>query len=280
MKPEDATNAQERLRFCADRAGGRLTLAEKTGIPLRTLDNYLGGRSELKLPNAAAICDAAGVSLKWLASGRGAVLDPELVPSVLYDEEYEKYVDQATRRFLAERVKPFEDFELIPRYDVHAATGHGVEAAEEHVKHSLAFRRDWLEEHGIDPKWTAVVTARGDSQTGLIDDKSICLVDLRFVRYCGEGVYVIRSDNDLMIKIVDRAPDGTLHIRSRNTEYGSYAVPPKQQDQITFIGCVVWRGGDLPHPQLPEDLLKRSVAYAAAARFPEHATLQDGGPVL
>lgn len=59
----------ERLRVAVKMGGGNKAVAEKSGIPLRTLANYLAGRSEIRLPLAAALCRTCGVSLQWLAYG-------------------------------------------------------------------------------------------------------------------------------------------------------------------------------------------------------------------
>lgn len=45
-------------------------LSQKTGIPIRTLDNYLGKRDSLpSVDNAYLIATALAVSLDWLVSG-------------------------------------------------------------------------------------------------------------------------------------------------------------------------------------------------------------------
>lgn len=45
-------------------------LAQKTGIPIRTLENYLGKRDSLPpVDNAFLIASVLGVSLEWLVTG-------------------------------------------------------------------------------------------------------------------------------------------------------------------------------------------------------------------
>ena len=45
-------------------------IAEKAGIPPTSLSNYLGGR-DMKVSTLVALADACGVSIEWLATGRG-----------------------------------------------------------------------------------------------------------------------------------------------------------------------------------------------------------------
>jgi transcriptional regulator with XRE-family HTH domain len=65
----------ERLRKCAKLAGSGDELSRRTGIPRRTLENYLSGRSEPKAVNLEQICRVVGVNGHWLLTGDG----PELV---------------------------------------------------------------------------------------------------------------------------------------------------------------------------------------------------------
>lgn len=61
----------EKLRQCASKVGGGNELARKTGIPRRTLENYLNGNTEPVPSRLVAIAEAAGADLVWLLSGAG-----------------------------------------------------------------------------------------------------------------------------------------------------------------------------------------------------------------
>lgn len=60
-----------RIRECARMVGSGDELARRSGVPRRTLETYLSGRSEPKATGLALIAEAAGVSLDWLLLGRG-----------------------------------------------------------------------------------------------------------------------------------------------------------------------------------------------------------------
>lgn len=60
-----------RLRQLAKKVGGPDALARKSGIPRRTLGNYLSGRNEPKLSALIALARTGRVSLDWLATGEG-----------------------------------------------------------------------------------------------------------------------------------------------------------------------------------------------------------------
>lgn len=71
-----AEGVSDRLRQLAPRHGDVTDLSKSTGIARTTLGNWLKGRGEPDLSNAAKIARAAGVSLAWLATGEGHRDDP------------------------------------------------------------------------------------------------------------------------------------------------------------------------------------------------------------
>lgn len=78
--PVQAANRQtieraERLRTAAKKAGGNITVAKNSGVPLGTLNKYLAG-GEMKLANVIALAQACGVSIEWLAHGKDTAEEP------------------------------------------------------------------------------------------------------------------------------------------------------------------------------------------------------------
>jgi len=69
----NALEASERLRAAVKLSGGASATAARSGTPLRTLNHYLAGR-EMRRDGLVALADACGVSIEWLATGRGAML--------------------------------------------------------------------------------------------------------------------------------------------------------------------------------------------------------------
>ncbi len=74
-----ATETAERLRLAVSRAGGLAHVGAISGVPTRTLSRYLSGQ-EMKVQSLAAIADACGVSIEWLATGRGTTARHEVAP--------------------------------------------------------------------------------------------------------------------------------------------------------------------------------------------------------
>lgn len=65
----------DRLGLIVGDHGTMRRLSIESGVPYRTIQNYLGGgRRKPTMPtlgNLVAIADTAGVSIEWLATGRG-----------------------------------------------------------------------------------------------------------------------------------------------------------------------------------------------------------------
>ena len=70
---QESDSAARRLRQAVRLAGGNRTVAGLSGVPLGTLNSYLAGGT-MKVPALVALADACGVSVEWLATGRGETL--------------------------------------------------------------------------------------------------------------------------------------------------------------------------------------------------------------
>jgi DNA-binding phage protein len=60
-----------RLRDAVKAAGGLARVADLSGIPGPSLKRYLAGRNEMKQSVLIALADACGITIEWLAAGRG-----------------------------------------------------------------------------------------------------------------------------------------------------------------------------------------------------------------
>jgi transcriptional regulator with XRE-family HTH domain len=69
-----------RLRQAVKKGGGNNRVSARSGVPLRTLGNYLKGR-DIQSEALVALADACGVSIEWLATGRDAAAPAAPAPS-------------------------------------------------------------------------------------------------------------------------------------------------------------------------------------------------------
>jgi hypothetical protein len=66
-----------RLKSAVRAAGGNNLVAQRSGVPLSSLNSYLRGR-EMKAGQLVRLAEATGVSLGWLATGDGPMRAGEL----------------------------------------------------------------------------------------------------------------------------------------------------------------------------------------------------------
>lgn len=66
----------QRLREAVVQAGGATRVAQVSGIPLTTLNNYLAGRSEPKRPALAVLAQVLRRDIAWLVAGGGGAGAP------------------------------------------------------------------------------------------------------------------------------------------------------------------------------------------------------------
>ncbi len=86
----------------------------------------------------------------------------------------------------------------------------------------------------VDSAWSRATAAGQDT----------AMVDLRSVEVFTEGVHVIRLDNALLVKKLQRLPGRVLRVSSENTDYAPFEIKGSEESERDFqiIGRVVWGG--------------------------------------
>lgn len=132
----------------------------------------------------------------------------------------------------------------VPAYDQRVAAGDGAAPMDEAPKHHLMFRRTWLQRLAQDPKNLVVLEIQGDSMWDTLHGGDHALVDRSQTNPRREGLYVIRIDNELLVKRLSMHPvTKMLTIQSDNAAYRTYeGVNP---DEVVIFGRVVWIGRQL-----------------------------------
>lgn len=211
----------DRIRQCAEIAGSGDELARLTTIPRRTLEYYLTGQSEPKVARCVEIAKAVGVDVGWLASGEGSKLRSTSAKTEVDDDKYA----------------------YVPLYDARCSAGHGAWSDGAKVLTMLAFTAYSLRKQGLDPAKLSAIRVDGDSMEGLLNDGDTVMIDHSRSSLEGEAVYVIRLDDHLYAKRLQRQFDGSIHIISENKAYRDMIVPKDRLSDLDIIGRVVWAGG-------------------------------------
>lgn len=194
------------------------------GVSTDQLARYMRGENEPGILKLTALAHRSGFSLEYLASGRG---DRRIGVTALRAEE------------------PTAGYANIPLYDVRARAGtNGVAISEESPVNELAFREDWIRrELRVSPKDLRLIHVEGDSMEPDLRSGDIILVDHTDTTARREGVYVIRMDNALLVKALQRLPGGVINVTSRNAAYQPFRVNASEvesNEDFSIIGRVVW----------------------------------------
>lgn len=189
-----------------------------------------------------------GKSLKTLSSYENNTTSPGIDFINLFWEKYHEYFDKEDYLWLIRGEKrgtgtPGE-YASVPLYDVKASAGGGKYVAEEKTADVLVFRREWIaNELRVSEKDLFVIFVEGDSMTPTLNPGDILLV----VEYHGEpitdGVYVIRLEDTLLVKRLQRLPRQSLQVSSDNPVYSVFNVSlERSSTDFAIIGRVVWAG--------------------------------------
>ncbi|SYE97705.1 repressor protein [Klebsiella pneumoniae] len=237
-KPENELKSEIGKRIRSKREElkqSRNHVADFLGVALSTLQAWENEDREPSATHILKLAECLGVSVEWLVSGAaGSELHNPLLPAV----------DTAgTALDVQGNSVDLEEFVFVPRYNVAASAGFGAWNDDESPMFTVSFRRYWVVNHlKADPKRLSVISVNGDSMAGILNDKDIILVnhDDRDPR---EGIYVIRLDSQLLVKMVQRLPGAKLRISSTNPAFEPFTVDlDKIPDDFDVVGKVVWYG--------------------------------------
>ena len=133
---------------------------------------------------------------------------------------------------------PVRHIELV---ELAAAAGSGAEVYDETVVSRLAFRHDWLTQRGIDPRHCHVISVQGDSMEPTLPDGSSILVDRNRREPQEDRIFVLRTEDGLVVKRLARDARGSWQLVSENADHPT--VPLLYGAE--FIGEVRWMGRTL-----------------------------------
>ncbi len=211
---------RRRLRLIMQQFGSVADLARAVGVSDNAIYKWVSGRGQPSMMSLVNLSKAAGVSVEWLATGRGA---------------------PTKSRSEVQMAEP-ADAMAPSRHALRNVNGRGAIQNPQIVDY-VSFQPEWLGRAlNVDSRNMALVEVIGDSMSPTIDEGDLVLVDLREARFRHDGVYVMRTGGDLAVKRLQRQPDGNLLIRSDNAAYESATVKP---DEVALLGRVVWIGGRL-----------------------------------
>lgn len=152
--------------------------------------------------------------------------------------------DSAMRKVVArpDLVQRADDYVLIPRLEIGASAGSGAVTGDETALTALAFQSNWVRSVASGrPEALSVISVTGDSMLPTLADGDQILVDTADRERLRDGIYVLRTDDALLVKRLSVNPaTRRLAIRSDNDAYPSW--DDCDPAGVNVIGRVVWVG--------------------------------------
>jgi phage repressor protein C with HTH and peptisase S24 domain len=207
--------------------GGRAKAAEVMGLS----DDQVGKIvAEKSVPNFAAIAALArrsGVSLYWLAFAQ--------------EPQQASVASLSTRKvFTADEGTAAED---NASDGVVYLRGYGIGGVADQIS-SVPFPRRYLEEvvrcHADD---VALLEHSGDAMAPTFADHELLMLHLRRREISDGAIVAIRLGGELMVKRVQREPDGSVVLLSDNKSYGPIKMIGDAVDRLDVLGRVIWKAG-------------------------------------
>lgn len=218
------TGMETRIAAVADLYESRKQAAATAQVALSSLQRWISGDGMPAFGSVALLASSKGVSLDWVATGRGEMFLASSRVSSAADVDEDAYA-------------------FIPLYDARCSSGHGAWNERAQVLTSLAFTRYSLRKKGLNPDSLACLRNDGDSMKGLIEDDDTVMIDQSRNTLEGEAVYVILLDDHLYAKRLQRQFDGSVLILSHNRDYQPMTVPKDRLAELQIVGRAVWAGG-------------------------------------
>jgi hypothetical protein len=153
------------------------------------------------------------------------------------------FVDHTTTAVMARPdAATATDYVLIPHLDIGASAGSGAEPGGEAPVAILAFQSGWVRSVASGrPEALSVIQVAGDSMLPTLADGDNILVDTDDRERLRDGIYVLRTDDALLVKRLSVNPaTRRLTIRSDNEAYPSW--DDCDPGSVAVIGRVVWVG--------------------------------------
>lgn len=181
-----------------------------------------------------ALADACGVSVEWLAAGRGSMVPGNAIPGETPTAPMVDHPSEAPPGYIT-----------IPRFNAQASARHGSLISQDQIVDCFALS-EYFMRHIVDhpPKDVTVIQVRDDSMQPTLYGGDAVLVLIREDQTLENGqLYVIELGGGLVVKRVQLSVAGGVILLSDNPRYAAERVARNELLHLRVIGRVLWRGG-------------------------------------
>lgn len=231
----------ERLKYARKPLGTQGALSEATGISQNAISNYENNKRQPKVGVAQILCDALGISPRWLLTGEGEMRSSELIPK---PEAIVKHEQSGVSQVfpVVYESQDGEDLINVPLVAARLSAGVGSLQVDGDVESYVGFSSAFLHRKG-NPKRMVVMRVEGDSMSPEIRDGDMVLLDQSKTGVRLGRIFAVGFGEAIYLKRIDMEP-GKLLLKSVNPAYSPVEIFLGSQEAESFrvIGEVLWVG--------------------------------------
>ena len=210
-------------------------LGNRTGSTKHLISQVEQGRCGLTNPRLSIAAQTLGVSVDYLF---GLADDPTPAHQLARDltattSRVRDLEDQQAQAGIT------DDGDFIGVSAITPAAGSGAVVDDERITGGLKFRRDWLRQHGLDAHQCRVLRVMGESMDPTLVDSASILVNLARQRRRVGHIYVVRTEDGLIVKRASKDRTGAWQLVSDNLDKQTWPTRPWPPD-APMIGEVKW----------------------------------------
>jgi phage repressor protein C with HTH and peptisase S24 domain len=209
----------DRINILIEAHESAAKLSRLVGVSESVVRKWRNGNSDPSRENLVALAKSTRTNLVWLATGEG-----------LMNESSQPIA-----------VSPGESVEVVV-LDIEVSAGHGAQNSEEPAAGTMSFRKKYLQQRGLQSDKLRIIFAKGDSMEPDIQDGAPLLVNTSDQRLDDGCIYIVRLNDHLFAKRIQRVFDGSIRLISANTSYPPMDVPASSLPDLHVVGRVVWSG--------------------------------------
>jgi phage repressor protein C with HTH and peptisase S24 domain len=212
---------EDRFNFVLAMVGSVGKAADLCGVNRGTIPKWAKSEGKLPMNAALALCNEAGVTLDWLATGHHIRPQAE-IPGFAVVPLPEQTLD-LTR---------------IPLLGSSGAGGAGAENRGAEAQDHIYMLRDQLGALGVSPDAVRFLRARGDAMAPTIAPGAIALVDTAQRVWAGDSVYAISLGGEVLLRRLSKGVEGGFMLIPDNARYPTERLA--DLDGLQIEGRAIW----------------------------------------
>lgn len=203
------------------------------------IGHFLNGRSALHLKAAMAFAKELGCEVGDFSPRLAKEISTIRVPDE--DTLLRESLSQAAMAFGDKLFEPEPGYIAFGLLDVSASAGNGSQPVDfPEVVRNIHVLESWAKANlPVDLSNIKVISARGTSMQGSIENGDVLFVDSSVKAYDGDGIYVIARGNDVQVKRLQKLNGDVLAVLSDNRAYESERLTGEDADSVVICGRVL-----------------------------------------